>query len=180
MKIDEINCWTGYKKQGTKKGTGKNKGKRVNNCVKEEMAKLLEPLEEDWFDIYKQYTDIDDVTKANLKDIYKDAGYDNFDPDDKDHVQQYIDHLAKTPEHLDWYAKNYGGKLDKFSQGAAEIGYDWNAGGIRDKMIARGIDRDEIGKLYGLKDMVKKDYPDAYDLIRQGKGAEAWELLKNK
>ena len=36
MRIDEISCWTGYKKQGTKKGTGKNKNKRVNNCVKED------------------------------------------------------------------------------------------------------------------------------------------------
>lgn len=36
MKIKEINCWDGYKKKGTKPGTGKNKGKRVNNCVKED------------------------------------------------------------------------------------------------------------------------------------------------
>ena len=32
MKIDEITCWKGYRKDGTKKGKG---GKRVNNCVKE-------------------------------------------------------------------------------------------------------------------------------------------------
>ena len=32
MKINEIDCWDGYKKDGTKPGTGKNKGKRVNNC----------------------------------------------------------------------------------------------------------------------------------------------------
>ena len=36
MKINEIDCWDGYKKKGTKAGTGKDKGKRVNNCVKEE------------------------------------------------------------------------------------------------------------------------------------------------
>jgi len=36
MKISEIDCWDGYKKKGTKPGTGKNKGKRVNNCVKED------------------------------------------------------------------------------------------------------------------------------------------------
>ena len=38
--IDEVagakNCWPGYKKDGTQPGTGKNKGKRVNKCVKEE------------------------------------------------------------------------------------------------------------------------------------------------
>jgi|TARA_B110000444_G_scaffold252198_1_gene281140 hypothetical protein len=27
-------CWDGYKKDGTQKGTGKNAGKRVNKCVK--------------------------------------------------------------------------------------------------------------------------------------------------
>ena len=29
-------CWDGYKKDGTQAGTGKNKGKRVNKCVKED------------------------------------------------------------------------------------------------------------------------------------------------
>jgi hypothetical protein len=39
MKINEIlaemKCWTGYRKDGTQPGTGKNKGKRVNKCVPE-------------------------------------------------------------------------------------------------------------------------------------------------
>jgi DNA-binding PadR family transcriptional regulator len=35
--INEIDCWDGYKKQGTKKGTGKNKNSRVNNCVPESL-----------------------------------------------------------------------------------------------------------------------------------------------
>ena len=30
----DMDCWDGYKKQGTKPGTGKNKGKRVNKCEK--------------------------------------------------------------------------------------------------------------------------------------------------
>jgi len=43
MKIKEIlfegvagpkNCWPGYRKTGTQPGTGKNKGKRVNDCEK--------------------------------------------------------------------------------------------------------------------------------------------------
>jgi len=37
-KMDEVagpdKCWPGYKKDGTQKGTGENKGKRVNKCVK--------------------------------------------------------------------------------------------------------------------------------------------------
>jgi len=40
MKIQEIDCWDGYKKDGTQPGTGKNKGKRVNKCVKEEEITL--------------------------------------------------------------------------------------------------------------------------------------------
>jgi hypothetical protein len=34
--IEEQDCWDGYKKDGTQKGTGKNKGKRVNKCVPKE------------------------------------------------------------------------------------------------------------------------------------------------
>jgi 5'(3')-deoxyribonucleotidase len=37
MKINEIDCWPDYKKVGTQKGTGKNKGKRVNKCVREDL-----------------------------------------------------------------------------------------------------------------------------------------------
>jgi len=36
--MSEMDCWDGYKKDGTQAGTGKNKGKRVNNCVPEEIA----------------------------------------------------------------------------------------------------------------------------------------------
>ena len=38
-------CWDGYKKAGTQKGTGKNKGKRVNKCVPED-AQLEQGFEE--------------------------------------------------------------------------------------------------------------------------------------
>ena len=35
-------CWDGYKKDGTQAGTGKNKGKRVNKCVPEDMKSFKE------------------------------------------------------------------------------------------------------------------------------------------
>ena len=35
-------CWDGYKKDGTQAGTGKNKGKRVNKCVPENMKSFKE------------------------------------------------------------------------------------------------------------------------------------------
>jgi len=141
----------------------------------DKLVPKYEPLEEDWYDLYKQYTAIDDVTKPNLKDFYAKHGHDNFDPDNRDHVKGFIDN--QSPEWMDWYAKNYGKKLDKYTQGNVETGYDHNLFGVKDKLKARGIDRNEIGKLYDLRDQIKTDHPDAYELIKQGKGAEAWKIL---
>jgi hypothetical protein len=45
INIAEQDCWDGYKKAGTQKGTGKNKGKRVNKCVPED-AELEQGFEE--------------------------------------------------------------------------------------------------------------------------------------
>ena len=61
MKINEIDCWDGYKKQGTKPGTGKNKGKRVNNCVKE-----------------------DEVTLDESQDFHEEFGYLGYSIDESD------------------------------------------------------------------------------------------------
>lgn len=58
MKITDIilegvagpkNCWPGYKKTGTQPGTGKNAGKRVNDCEKIEEQEM----EEDWQKVNK-------------------------------------------------------------------------------------------------------------------------------
>ena len=45
-------CWDGYKKDGTQKGTGKNKGKRVNKCVPEDAE-----LEQGFDEMMGQFTD---------------------------------------------------------------------------------------------------------------------------
>lgn len=41
--VDEVaqKCWPGHKKVGTQPGTGKNKGKRVNKCVKEDESGMI-------------------------------------------------------------------------------------------------------------------------------------------
>ena len=49
--LNEIDCWDGYKKDGTKVGTGKNKGKRVNNCVKEAGGYYTQPI----YDMIEQH-----------------------------------------------------------------------------------------------------------------------------
>ena len=61
MKINEIDCWDGYKKDGTKPGTGKNKDKRVNNCVKE-----------------------DEVTLDESQDFHEEFGYLGYSIDESD------------------------------------------------------------------------------------------------
>ena len=43
-------CWPGYKKTGTQPGTGKNKGKRVNDCEKIEEQGVAE----DWNTVNKK------------------------------------------------------------------------------------------------------------------------------
>ena len=51
-------CWDGYKKDGTQPGTGKNKGKRVNKCVPEEIA--LEQGFEEMMGQFAEGKDCDD------------------------------------------------------------------------------------------------------------------------
>ena len=50
MKINEIltemDCWPGHRKMGTQPGTGKNKGKRVNDCEKIKKEDVDELAEE--------------------------------------------------------------------------------------------------------------------------------------
>ena len=57
MKVHEIltegvagpqKCWPGHRKTGTQPGTGKNKGKRVNDCekIKEDADQLFDAIEE--------------------------------------------------------------------------------------------------------------------------------------
>ena len=84
MRIDEISCWTGYKKQGTKKGTGKNKNKRVNNCVKEES--ITEALDNPYpFNFTGPNTNNTYFAKAKTPNgelvMEFDGGYDDFSID---------------------------------------------------------------------------------------------------
>jgi len=56
----DMDCWDGYKKQGTKPGTGKNKGKRVNNCVPEEIA-----LEQGFEEMMGQFAEAKECEECN-------------------------------------------------------------------------------------------------------------------
>lgn len=60
-------CWDGYKKAGTQPGTGKNKGKRVNKCVPEDIA-----LEQGFERMMGQFAEGDETVEGSMKDIMHD------------------------------------------------------------------------------------------------------------
>lgn len=56
-------CWPGHKKVGTQPGTGKNKGKRVNKCVKEDESGMIgEP--DNWYDAEQRKEAYDQLQDA--------------------------------------------------------------------------------------------------------------------
>ena len=57
------NCWPGYRKTGTQPGTGKNKGKRVNDC--EKIKEDVELAEE--FDLIERI--IEQIADQNAVDV---------------------------------------------------------------------------------------------------------------
>lgn len=59
-------CWDGYKKSGTKPGTGKNAGKQVNNCVKEDGQ--INELNKDTIYSYRRKSEKDLDKQANILD----------------------------------------------------------------------------------------------------------------
>lgn len=73
------NCWPGYRKTGTQPGTGKNKGKRVNDCekIKEDLSayEQFDLIEEMVSDIAEEYcidTDLvwEDLTSVSDEELY--------------------------------------------------------------------------------------------------------------
>jgi hypothetical protein len=71
MRLDDIsegvagpkNCWPGYRKVGTKPGTGRNAGKRVNDCEKIKESVDIEDTYKGWkFEVEFQKEDDRNVT----------------------------------------------------------------------------------------------------------------------
>jgi hypothetical protein len=76
--LDEVagpdKCWDGYKKDGTQAGTGKNKGKRVNKCVPEEIA-----LEQGFEEMMGQFAEGKDCDDCGCAPCECDTSEDNVD-----------------------------------------------------------------------------------------------------
>ena len=72
-------CWDGYKKDGTQKGTGKNKGKRVNKCVPEDaelelaFEKSMGQFTDESFDPSSEPSQRD-LAVEDMMDVYEKGG----------------------------------------------------------------------------------------------------------
>ena len=123
------NCWPGYRKTGTQPGTGKNKGKRVNDCEKIKKEDVTEAPDSDFIGFMnktmgtrqdKAVTKYNPKTTMSMKNMpgYRKAfkfGMDvikKMDPDTKKHFAEerddafviYMMNIAKkkgyVPEHF--------------------------------------------------------------------------------
>tara|TARA_B110000503_G_scaffold54215_1_gene87117 strand:- start:1275 stop:3011 length:1737 start_codon:yes stop_codon:yes gene_type:complete len=88
-------CWDGYKKDGTQKGTGKNKGKRVNKCVPEDAE-----LEHGFEEMMGQFTDesFDPSSEPSQRDL---AVEDMMDVYEKGGEKALAAHIRISEEELD-------------------------------------------------------------------------------
>jgi len=92
-------CWKGYRKTGTQPGTGKNAGKRVNDC-----EKIGEDLDESGL---QRYTGIKKYGKDGFEALQK-AGREGADEEEKGRIKdKFLKKEDHGPENPD-AAVNYG------------------------------------------------------------------------
>lgn len=92
-------CWPGHRKVGTKPGTGKNKGKRVNDCEKigEDHSENPEDPEN-----YAEYDNEGDMAKDDLRTI-NDAAQELYDIlDTDDNLPEWVQSkITKAMDYID-------------------------------------------------------------------------------
>ena len=118
MKIKEIliegvagpkNCWPGYRKTGTQPGTGKNKGKRVNDCEKIKKEDVDELTEE--FDLIESA--INNLALHNQVDA--ESIWEDLESLTDDELYVFA---VTQPVMEDWQKANKKDKTDGMSQKA--------------------------------------------------------------
>ena len=118
MKIKEIliegvagpkNCWPGHRKVGTQPGTGKNKGKRVNDCEKIKKEDLDELAEE--FDMIEETVGY--IADQNGVDV--DRVWEDLESLTDDELYAFA---VTQPVMEDWQKANKKDKTDGMSQKA--------------------------------------------------------------
>ena len=93
-------CWDGYKKDGTQAGTGKNKGKRVNKCVPEEIE-----LEQGFEEMMGQFAEAKEETDEAEEQV--DEAYINTSKD----AVEVLANLRKIGKSIERGQGEYEGNL---------------------------------------------------------------------
>ena len=175
MKIHELlneavagpkKCWPGHRKVGTQPGTGKNKGKRVNDCEKIKEDEVTENFGNYYNEniaskVFSQYPDLtseDDVLSAAWEHVVRDMGrkkaghlfnYDEDFPSDLVSSYFYLKKQDAVKESgLQYYTgvKKHG---EKYMKAAAAAGRDGASqeelGALKDKLSKahKGKDNNE-------------------------------------
>ncbi len=104
-------CWKGYRKVGTKPGTGKNAGKRVNDC--EKIGEDVEDLEQE-FDMIENI--IEQIADQNAVDV--DLVWEDLSSLSDDEL--YVFAVTSTPINEDWQKANKRDKTDGMSRKAVK------------------------------------------------------------
>ena len=103
------NCWPGHRKVGTKPGTGKNKGKRVNDC--EKIGEDLEDLDQEFDMIESIIESIADQHAIDVDLVWEDLSELSDD-------ELYVFAVTSEPINEDWQKANKKDKTDGMSKKA--------------------------------------------------------------
>lgn len=143
--VDEAgakDCWDGYKKDGTQPGTGKNKGKRVNNCVKED------DLEQESFDPQaeqsreeEEYDRLITAYENSEEDLAEVLGM-SMEQLDQEMTEYAMDHNLHMDDDRDSIVQGY---IEQLVDDA-----DWKDQGEPDQELTDSLNR--LRKLSGLEE----------------------------
>ena len=104
------NCWPGHRKVGTKPGTGKNKGKRVNDCEKIGEGTVEDLAQE--FDIIEEM--VEHIARHNAVD--PELVWEDLESLSDDEL--YVFAVTQEPVLEDWQKVNKKDKTDGMSKKA--------------------------------------------------------------
>jgi hypothetical protein len=126
------NCWPGYKKTGTQPGTGKNKGKRVNDCekIKESgspaqqaaiainMKKHNKKPKNESLELTEEFDMIESIIEqiADQNAVDADLVWEDLSSLSDDEL--YVFAVTSNPINEDWQKANKRDKTDGMSQKA--------------------------------------------------------------
>lgn len=151
-------CWDGYKKDGTQPGTGKNKGKRVNKCVKEDEENAIQvnkPIQlrgdSIWDEDGKNPESVNITTITITKDEDDDNGYAHISVEHDGPWTVYTDSGFEAE-----VSKIVGFDVSFTEQGMQEEGEASLEGNTSDKGQTEDIDR--MRHLAGLDEAPMPDF----------------------